>query len=125
MLYFPSLAFLNIAVTANFNTPLPAQMPYALYDENKLYTRNLVHLNEHYALIVLRWNPAKESPIHDHPCDGCWLKVLEGNIEETIYTKDEVHDAIVEVSHSRYGCGSLTFMHGECCLQNFHVLIGA
>lgn len=99
------------SVLARSELPPSEWLRFALYDENKLYTRNLVHRNESYALLILRWNPDKESPIHDHPCDGCWLKVLEGNIEETIYTKDDSSDIISEVSHNRYEQGSLTFMH--------------
>ena len=45
--------------------------PYAFWDADKLYTRNLVSTDgESYTLLLLCWNPGKESPIHDHPCDG-------------------------------------------------------
>lgn len=105
------------AILERAELPSSEWLPYAFYDENKLYTRNLVHRNDHYALIIVRWNPEKESPIHDHPCDGCWLKLLEGSIEETIYTKDDVTDQITQVSHNRYGSGSLTFMHDKIGLH--------
>jgi cysteine dioxygenase len=34
---------------------------------------------------LLCWNAGQESPIHDHPCDGCWLQVLQGQIREVRY----------------------------------------
>ena len=32
--------------------------------------------NRSYTLMLLCWTPYKESPIHDHPCDGCWLRLF-------------------------------------------------
>jgi hypothetical protein len=41
---------------------------YALFDSSKHYTRNLIATDdETFTLLLLCWNPAKESPIHDHP----------------------------------------------------------
>lgn len=28
-------------------------------------------IHKTFTLLLLCWNPGKESPIHDHPCDGC------------------------------------------------------
>ena len=25
------------------------------------------------------------SPIHDHPCEGCWVRGIEGTVQETRY----------------------------------------
>ena len=60
-------------------------LPFKFSDSQKLYTRNLVMETDLFSLIVLVWNPDKESPIHDHPCEGCWVRVLEGNVKETVY----------------------------------------
>ena len=41
---------------------------YALFDSSKHYTRNLIATDdETFTLLLLCWNPGKESPIHDHP----------------------------------------------------------
>lgn len=59
---------------------------YSLFNSTKKYTRNLIATdNETFTLLLLCWNPGKESPIHDHPCDGCWLRVCQGKIQETRY----------------------------------------
>mmetsp|Transcript_32430 Transcript_32430/g.62482 ORF Transcript_32430/g.62482 Transcript_32430/m.62482 type:complete len:257 (+) Transcript_32430:68-838(+) len=77
---------------------------YALFDSMKKYTRNLIATDdETFTLLLLCWNPNKESPIHDHPCDGCWLRVCQGKVQETRYeinkdtdkmdvTSDEVYE---------------------------------
>jgi len=49
---------------------------FVFHDESKNYTRNLISTDhDSYVLLLLCWSPGKESPIHDHPCDGCWMKV--------------------------------------------------
>lgn len=35
--------------------------------------------------MLLCWNRGKYSPIHDHPSDGCWVKVIQGTINEVRY----------------------------------------
>ncbi|KAL3774210.1 hypothetical protein ACHAW5_008535 [Stephanodiscus triporus] len=59
---------------------------YAHPDPTRDYTRNLIATDdETYTLLLLCWNPGMSSPIHDHPCDGCWVRVCEGKIRETRY----------------------------------------
>jgi cysteine dioxygenase len=67
--------------------------PYRQSEPNKNYTRNLIATdNETFTLLLPCWNAEKESPIHDHPCDGCWLRVCEGKIQETRYKIDKDTD---------------------------------
>ena len=62
---------------------------YTFWDANKPYTRNLVALNgKHFALLVLCWNVNKESKIHNHPGEGCYMKTLRGCVRETKYEVD-------------------------------------
>ena len=59
---------------------------YAHFDASRHYTRNLIATDHvSYTLLLLCWNPGQESPIHDHPCDGCWMEVLQGQIQECRY----------------------------------------
>jgi len=59
---------------------------YALVDPNKSYTRNLIATDhETFTLLLLCWTPGHASPVHDHPCDGCWLRVLRGSVREIRY----------------------------------------
>ena len=61
-------------------------MRYAHFDPTQPYTRNLISTDhETFTLLLLCWNPACESKIHDHPCDGCWMQVLQGQVNECRY----------------------------------------
>lgn len=52
---------------------------YIHYDDLLPYTRNLLATdNINYTLLLLCWSPGVESKIHDHPCDGCFVKTIIG-----------------------------------------------
>ena len=90
--------------------------PYAFFDPSKLYTRNLVATDdESYTLILMCWNAGKSSPVHDHPCDGCWMQVCEGSICETRYVKQDESDALRCVSEElyigKYNADMITKLH--------------
>jgi cysteine dioxygenase len=53
----------------------------------------------------LCWNPEQESPIHDHPCDGCWLQVLDGGVREVRYDRQ-----LNRVSQIEYRRGELSYI---------------
>ncbi|EZF69750.1 hypothetical protein H105_07876 [Trichophyton soudanense CBS 452.61] len=59
---------------------------YALADESRAYTRNLVDEgNGKSNLLILVWNPGKSSPIHDHANAHCVMKILHGSLKEHRY----------------------------------------
>jgi cysteine dioxygenase len=60
---------------------------YAFWDIEKPYTRNLMCTDGmHYNLIVMCWNPDRESHAHNHPCQGCFVRTLRGCVRETRFT---------------------------------------
>jgi len=63
--------------------------PFVHFDASRNYTRNLISTDhETYALLLLCWNRGKFSPIHDHPSDGCWVKHVQGRVNEVRYQFD-------------------------------------
>lgn len=61
---------------------------FAHFDKNK-YTRNLIGLGkeDRFGLMILAWGPGQKSPIHDHDGSHCIMKILKGNLIETLYNK--------------------------------------
>lgn len=77
---------LETALCAFSDHLTPELERFMFVDETKNYTRNLIATDhDTYALMLLCWNRGKFSPIHDHPCDGCWVKVLQGQVQEIRY----------------------------------------
>src|SRR5687768_11479706 len=56
---------------------------WALFD-SECYTRNLVHHEEQFELLLLCWGAGQKSPIHNHEGQRCWMAVLEGGVTETL-----------------------------------------
>ena len=78
------------AALKNYAGSMDELSRYALFDEHKNYTRNLIATdNETYSLMLICWNKEKFSPIHDHPCDGCWVKVIAGTVQEVRYKEKD------------------------------------
>jgi len=57
---------------------------YVSFSEDK-YKKNLVKRNDQLEIFVICWNNNQISAIHDHPSNGCILKVLQGELEENYY----------------------------------------
>jgi hypothetical protein len=66
---------------------------YCYFDSSVSYTRNLVSTdNSSYTLLLLCWNNNRQrSPIHNHPGDGCYMRVVSGSIMEQLYNVREQH----------------------------------
>eukprot|EP00948_MAST-09A_sp_MAST-9A-sp1_P003125 g3125.t1 len=63
---------------------------YEFWCDSKKYTRNLIANEEgKFTLLLLCWNKGKASPIHDHPCDGCWMRVVDGDIREEQFANEK------------------------------------
>lgn len=57
---------------------------YCTWNEDN-YTRNLLHANDKYQLLILCWQQEQYSSIHSHGGRDCFMYVLDGIIQENIY----------------------------------------
>lgn len=53
--------------------------------EADYYARNLVRQSDLFELIVLCWGAGQRSPIHDHQGQRCWMAVLDGEVQESLF----------------------------------------
>ena len=69
---------------------------YIKYDfeikDNKNYYKNLVEINDIIELYIITWNKNSFSPIHDHPENGCIIKILDGKLCEELYISKSIND---------------------------------
>lgn len=59
---------------------------YVYFDNNK-YNRNTVYKNENIEMVIISWNNNQKSGLHDHPKNGCLMKILDGELNEYIYNE--------------------------------------
>ena len=83
---------------------------YTHWDLSKSYTRNLCHSTDKYTLLILCWSPGKESKIHNHPSQSCFIKTLRGCIREVVYAADQNTDSLLPVRTRFYNEGQVSWM---------------
>jgi predicted metal-dependent enzyme (double-stranded beta helix superfamily) len=49
------------------------------------YYRYLVERNLEFEIYLIVWFPNAYSPIHNHPEQGCYVKILDGTLDEELY----------------------------------------
>ena len=69
---------------AQYSTRHEDWRAWAMFDP-ECYTRNLVHQEEQFELLLLCWQAGQKSPIHNHQGQRCWMAVLEGEVTETLF----------------------------------------
>ncbi len=89
------------------------------------YYKKLIYSNDKFELYLIFWSPYASSPIHDHPEQGCVMKLLSGQlIEEVFINKNNTinfdHRNIIFVNdiNNRYGN---EIVHRILNLDNFSV----
>lgn len=89
---------------------------YSFFDPNKRYTRNLVATDgKTYTLMLLCWTADKESPIHDHPNAGCWMRVIKGTLVEKQYVKEG--NRLIPTTSTEAPEGSVLYIDDSMCLH--------
>lgn len=73
------------------------------------YTRNCIVENEKFELILICWEKGQITPIHDHGGEECWVKVIQGELKETIYNLDEAGE-LNAVKSTNAKTGDISYM---------------
>lgn len=94
---------------------------YCFYDAKCNYTRNLIATdNKHFTLMLLCWNPGKQSPAHDHPQSQCFMKIVDGALVETRYAwpkPGEEGKPLEETGRVTGECGAVVFINDSMGLH--------
>lgn len=103
---------------ANYQSNPQDWRKYAHFDSSK-YTRNLVDAgNGSFNLLVLAWGPGQASPIHDHAGSHCVMKILDGQLQESLYDWPNQADTPMHCSRTTtYQPDQVTYMHDKLGLH--------
>ena len=77
------------------------------------YGRDIIYRNETMEMIIISWNNNQISGIHDHPKNGCLMKILQGELEEHIY-----NDNLETIDIKNRKKGSVGYIAGTSGLLN-------
>ncbi|CAL4068368.1 unnamed protein product, partial [Meganyctiphanes norvegica] len=73
---------------------------YTSWDQKKYKRILLDEGNGKFNLMMVCWGPSQTSPIHDHAGAHCFLKVLEGQLEEVRYQNPKEISNVQDVNGS-------------------------
>lgn len=55
---------------------------------NFSYNKKILYSNDVIDIVLISWNNNQSTKIHDHPDNGCLMRVMKGELIENIYTND-------------------------------------
>lgn len=67
-----------------------------IMDTKICYNKKLICRNEHIEMYVISWSQKCESHVHDHPDNGCIVRIMKGSVEEHIYRRLTQDNLIAE-----------------------------
>uniref|UniRef100_A0A8C2Z2C8 Cysteine dioxygenase n=1 Tax=Cyclopterus lumpus TaxID=8103 RepID=A0A8C2Z2C8_CYCLU len=90
-------------------------MKYAKFDQYR-YTRNLVDEgNGKFNLMILCWGEGHGSSIHDHTDSHCFMKLLQGQLKETLFhwPESKSQGPMVQKSQRILQENTVAYINGE------------
>ena len=90
----------GIAAFASFREYMPAI--------SSSYSRTLLHKNDEFEMVAMRWEPGATTPIHDHGNSNCWVVLLEGAFDVDNFERTDDNAEVAKLrqtgsSHVRRG----------------------
>lgn len=70
------------------------------------YARNLVHKTDRFEIMVMCWHSGQRSSIHDHAGSLGGLKIIEGELTESLFVKAR-NGMIKSLSSTDHGAGAI------------------
>jgi predicted metal-dependent enzyme (double-stranded beta helix superfamily) len=56
------------------------------YCNSNKYNKTLLYSNDYLDIYLITWFNGAITPIHDHPEGGCVMKILQGQLQEHLFT---------------------------------------
>jgi cysteine dioxygenase len=106
---------MNAALLDEF--PLGVCQPFFAFSDQH-YVKNLLKRTDEYEVFLICWKAGQTTPIHDHPSEGCWLRVLQGSLEETEYS----NPSLQELERRVFCVGDYGFKRGAEILHSIRAL---
>jgi predicted metal-dependent enzyme (double-stranded beta helix superfamily) len=64
------------------------------------YSRTLLHKNDDFEMVAMRWEPGATTPIHDHGSSNCWVVLLEGAFDVDNFFRSDDNAEIAKLEQT-------------------------
>ena len=92
------------------------ELKYYSFHKENFYTRNLIHKDSDFELMVICWPPNTTAPIHGHEGEKCWARVQEGQLEICNY--EEIASKPLELKMTQKLSYSPGFLDGPADIHS-------
>jgi hypothetical protein len=82
---------------------------------NNYYTKFILTDTTIYSLILIKWNKDVSSKIHDHPDNGCIVRLLKGELKEECYKS--YNNILTHLYDSNVTKGNFSYKEGKKVLH--------
>lgn len=77
------------------------------YNNQLTYFKDVVYIDDNIEIIIIYWPPKSSTKIHNHPENGCIVRVLHGILREDIYEentiiKTNITNGIIIKKHNQF-----------------------
>ena len=76
------------------------------------YNKNLIYRNKDSEIILICWDKNSKTKIHNHPKNGCIMKILQGNLIEEQYNSE-----LEKLNICNYGVDEVSYIHDNLYLH--------
>ncbi|QKF93501.1 cysteine dioxygenase type I [Fadolivirus algeromassiliense] len=83
---------------------------------NEKYLKNNVFSNDQIDIFVICWNNNQKSGIHDHPENGCLLRLMQGSLQEDVYVKNNNDYEHIRTNYLH--SNGISYKEGKSCIHN-------
>ena len=92
------------------------ELKFYSFHKEKFYTRNLIHKDSDFELMVICWAPNTSAPIHGHEGEKCWARVQEGQLQICNY--EEISSEPLELNMTQKLSCSPGFLDGPADIHS-------
>jgi hypothetical protein len=99
---------LNNNLTTNLNTPFIHNLlqnfnysPISIPPINS-YQKTLLFRNDLFDIYQINWNKNSITPVHNHPQNGCILKIISGKLQESIFNPNLISTNLLSTNQISY-----------------------
>jgi len=83
------------------------------------YKKIIEFRNDLIDIIIICWNTNQSSGIHDHPSNGCLLRIMDGRLTENVYVNNDCLNEKFKLSKTKkLNENQISFIQGKNGLHN-------
>lgn len=82
---------------------------YINLQKKNTYNKTIIFRNDIYEIILISWDKNAITKIHNHPKNGCIMKILKGSLKEETYDSN----TLKKIGENIYEKDNISYIHDD------------